>query len=188
MLLPEWILYAGIALIGVLAYFLLGSFYFGAGYQPAPRRVVEQMLSLGRVGAKDLVYDLGAGTGAIVFRAARERGASVIGIEVEPIRVMILRLRRLLGGPRDRVQIRWGNIFEVDLTHATVVAVFLWPGAMTKLRIKFESELPDGARVVSHWHEVPGWSPEAFDRETRVYAYTWKGRATPAPDPPANQP
>jgi hypothetical protein len=174
-------LYA-VSLLGVaiVAYFLYASFAFGAGYQPTPARVVRRMLELAEIHPGDTLYDLGAGTGAIVFSAARSYGARVVGVEVEPIRILILRLRRWWGGPRDRVTIRWGNIFEVDLHSARIVAVFLWPGAMERLRPRLESQLPDGARVVSHWHKVPGWTPEVYDPELRVYLYRWPAAQAPA--------
>jgi hypothetical protein len=175
--LPLILLLAGI--VAVL-YFVFASFLFGAGYQPAPRRVVESMLRAAEVGPSDVVYDLGAGTGAIVFRAARERGAKVLGVEVEPLRVLVMRWRRWVGGPRDRVTLRWGNLFGLDFRPATVVAVFLWPDAMTRLKPLFESQLQDGARVVSHWHPVPGWTAERTDPNTRVYLYRWpQARTTP---------
>jgi SAM-dependent methyltransferase len=161
----------------VVIYFVFGSFAFGAGYQPTYARAVRKMLDVAQVGPTDRLYDLGAGTGAILFRAARERGAYAIGVEIEPLRVLSLKLRRWIGGPRDRVEIRWSNIFETDLHDATVVAVFLWPDAMRRLRSRFESQLPQGARIVSHWHEIPGWTPVAYDRPTRVYFYRWPDSA-----------
>lgn len=163
----------GFAAIVLVVYFVFASFAFGAGYQPTPRAVVARMLDDARVGADDTVYDLGAGTGAIVFRAARARGARVVGVEVDPLRVLILRLRVLFGGPRGRVVIRWGNLYRLDLAPATVVAVFLWPGAMFRLRGRLEADLRPGARVVSHWHPVPGWTAASYDPATRVYLYRW---------------
>ena len=170
--------------VAVVAYFLYASFAFGAGYQPTPVRVVRRMLDLAEIRPGDTLYDLGAGTGAIVFAAARNYGARAVGVEVEPLRILILRLRLWWGGPRDRVTIRWGNIFEVDLHTAQIVAVFLWPGAMERLRPRFESQLPDGARIVSHWHKVPGWTPEVVDADLRVYLYRWPEArdATPTTD------
>jgi SAM-dependent methyltransferase len=183
--LTTWVAWA--LLIGgvAAAYFVFASFVFGAGYEPTPRRAVERMLRYAEVGPNDTVYDLGAGTGAIVFRAARVYRARVVGVEVEPIRVLVLRLRRRLGAFPDRITIRWGNLFRLDFRTATVVTAFLWPGAMERLRSKFEAELPEGARVVSHCHQVPGWTPEQYDRPTDVYLYRWpaaKGR--PGPDAP----
>ena len=172
-----------ILVVGAIAtvYFVFASFVFGAGYQPTSRRAVRKMLELAGVGPSDQVVDLGAGTGAIVFAAARERGASVLAVEIEPIRFLILRARRAMGGPRERVRLHWGNLFEVDLTRATVVTCFLWPGAMGRLRPLFERQLPRGARVVSHWHPIPGWTPTATDRPTHVYAYRWEGSGAPEP-------
>lgn len=160
-----------VAALAVVIYFLFASFVYGAGYQPTPRDVVERMLELASVGPSDTLYDLGAGTGAIVFRAARQRGATAVGVEVEPLRVLVLRLRRALGGPRDRVRVVWGDFDHLDLAPATVVAVFLWPPVMERLKARFENELAAGSRVVSHWHPVAGWRPDAVDRRLRVYLY-----------------
>ncbi|MGI0130778.1 MAG: SAM-dependent methyltransferase [Thermoplasmata archaeon] len=167
----EILLGVGLGLVAVVGYFVFASFAFGAGYQPTPRRSVEAMLRLAEVGPRDTVYDLGAGTGAIVFRAARTYRARVVGVEVEPIRVAILRGRRSLGPFADRITIRWGNFFALDFHHATVVSAFLWPGAMARLRPKLEAELPPNARIVSHCHPIVGWTPEAYDAETDVYLY-----------------
>jgi ribosomal protein L11 methylase PrmA len=174
---------AGIALALAtiaLAYFVFASFWFGAGYQPTPRSAALAMLRYAELSPQDTLYDLGAGTGALVFRAARIYRARVVGVEIEPIRVLILRLRRRLGRDSDRVTIRWGNLFDLNFSEATVVATFLWPGAMARLRPKLEAELRDGARVVSHCHEIPGWTPTARDPATDVYLYRWPdARADP---------
>jgi SAM-dependent methyltransferase len=156
-----------------VAYFVFASFAFGAGYQPTPRRSVEMMLRLAEVGPADTVYDLGAGTGAIVFRAARVYRARVLGVEVEPLRFLILKVRRATGPFSDRIRLRWGNLFNLDFREATVITAFLWPGAMARLRPKFEAELPKGARIVSHCHRVPGWTAERHDPDTDVYLYRW---------------
>jgi SAM-dependent methyltransferase len=164
---------------GAVGYFVFASFAFGAGYEPTPRRAVEMMLRFAEVGPRDTVYDLGAGTGAIVFRAARIYRAHVVGVEVEPLRYLILLLRRSLGPFADRISLRWGNLFDLDFRGATVITAFLWPGAMARLRPKFESELPPGARVVSHCHPVPGWTAEKYDRPTDVYLYRRPEAPTP---------
>jgi len=156
-----------------LAYFVFASFVFGAGYQPTPRRAVEVMLRFGEVGPRDTLYDLGAGTGAIVFRAARTYRARVVGVEVEPIRYLVLVLRRWFGPFSDRITLKWGNLFDLEFRDATVITAFLWPGAMARLRPKLEAELRAGARVVSHCHQMPGWTAAQFDARTEVYLYRW---------------
>ena len=173
-----------LVIAAAVGYFVFASFVFGAGYQPTPRRAVERMLRLAEVSERDTLFDLGAGTGAIVFRAARIYRARVVAVEVEPIRVLILRVRRALGPFSDRITIRWGNLFRLDFREASVVTTFLWPDAMARLRPKFERELGNGARLVSHHHEVPGWVPEVYDPETHVYLYRWPSARRAPRSPP----
>jgi SAM-dependent methyltransferase len=180
----ELALAVGLLILAVgMAYFVFASFLFGAGYEPTPRRAVQTMLRLGEVGPNDKLYDLGAGTGAIVFRAARTYRAHVVGVEVEPLRYLVLKLRRSLGPFADRITLRWGNLFDLEFRDATVITAFLWPGAMARLRPKLEAELPDGARVVSHCHSIPGWTPETHDAATDVYLYRWPAARASAPSP-----
>jgi SAM-dependent methyltransferase len=161
------------AFAGAVAYFWMSSFLFGAGYQGAPRRSVESMLRLADVRPGDRVVELGAGVGAVTFAAARERSAHVLAVEIEPLRWLILRARRAAGPAGDRVEIARVNMYAVDLSTATVVSAFLWPGAMARLRPKFERELAPGARVVSRCHAIPGWLPIEHDREAGVLLYVW---------------
>jgi precorrin-6B methylase 2 len=181
------VLWYGLLLVAlvIVAYFVYASFVFGAGYQPTPRRSVREMLRLAEVGPQDVVYDLGAGTGAIVFRAARTYRAKVVGVEVEPLRFLILTLRRRFGPAADRIELVWGNLFHLDFRPATVVTAFLWPGAMARLRPKLEAELRPGARVVSHCHEIEGWRALVHDERTDVYYYRWPESGTPEPPPDA---
>jgi SAM-dependent methyltransferase len=167
--------------LAVVTYFVYASFAYGAGYQPTPRRSVREMLRLAEVGPNDRVYDLGAGTGAIVFRAARIYRAKVVGVEVEPLRYLILLGRRRFGAAQDRIELVWGNLFRLDFRSATVVTAFLWPGAMERLRPRFEAELQPGTRVVSHCHEIPGWRATVYDRATKVYLYRWPEAGLPIP-------
>ena len=165
----SWVIFAG---VGFTSYFIFASFLYGAGYQPAPPRVVRRMLELGRVGPGDEVYDLGAGTGGLLFQAAEVLGARGVGVEVEPIRYLYLRYRRRRSPARDRIRILRRDLFTVDLTSATVVLAFLWPGAMRRLKEKLKRDLRPGTRVVSYYHRITGWKAAEEDGPLRVYVYT----------------
>ncbi len=167
--------------VAIVAYFVFASFAFGAGYQPTPKSAALEMLRLAELSPRDTLYDLGAGTGALVFRAVRIYRARAVGVEVEPVRFLVLWLRRALRGEGDRIELRWGNLFGLDFRNATVVATFLWPGAMARLRPMLERSLQPGARLVSHCHEVPGWTATAYDPKTDVYLYRWPDAAAPRP-------
>ncbi len=172
---------------GVVAYFWMSSFLVGAGYQGAPRASVDAMFRLAQLSSQDHLFELGAGLGAVTFAAAREKEARVDAVEIEPLRYLLLRLRRATGPAADRIRIRRENMFSVDLAKATVVTAFLWPGAMARLRPKFERELGPGVRVVSRCHRIPGWTPVAYDAAADVLLYVWpesaRGGSPGSPSP-----
>lgn len=174
------------AFAGIVAYFWMSSFLFGAGYQGAPRRSVEAMFRLSGLGPDDYLFELGAGIGTVTFPAAREKYARVLAVEIEPLRYLVLRIRRVLGPAADRIEIRRENMYDVDLHDATVVSAFLWPGAMARLRPKFERELRPGTRIVSRCHKIPGWTPIEYDAAADVLFYRWPDSAPEAerPSPP----
>jgi SAM-dependent methyltransferase len=124
-----------------------------------PLAVVNEMLRLADVTASDVVYDLGSGDGRILIAAARDRGARGVGLEIDPALVAqsAERARRL--GLADRLSFRQQDLFEADLTPATVVTLYLSPDLNRRLRPKLLSELRPGARIVSHNVDMGDWAP-----------------------------
>ena len=124
-----------------------------------PLAVVNEMLRLADVTASDVVYDLGSGDGRILIAAARDRGARGVGLEIDPALVAqsAERARRL--GLADRLSFRQQDLFEADLTPATVVTLYLSPDLNRRLRPKLLSELRPGARIVSHSFDMGDWAP-----------------------------
>lgn len=124
-----------------------------------PLTVVNEMLRLADVTASDVVYDLGSGDGRILIAAARDRGARGVGLEIDPVLVAqsTERARRL--GLADRLSFRQQDLFEADLTPATVVTLYLSPDLNRRLRPKLLSELRPGARIVSHNFDMGDWAP-----------------------------
>jgi SAM-dependent methyltransferase len=124
-----------------------------------PLTVVNEMLRLADVTASDVVYDLGSGDGRILIAAARDRGARGVGLEINPVLVAqsTERARRL--GLADRLSFRQQDLFEADLTPATVVTLYLSPDLNRRLRPKLLSELRPGARIVSHNFDMGDWAP-----------------------------
>jgi len=131
-----------------------------APYVPTADEVVAEMLRGARVGPNDVVYDLGSGDGRIVIAAARDFGARAVGIELDPALVQQSRERALAAGVGDRVTFVWKDIFEADLSPATVVTVYLFPEVNARLLPKFRRELRPGTRVVSHQYPIGDWVPD----------------------------
>lgn len=124
-----------------------------------PLVVVNEMLRLADVTASDVAYDLGSGDGRILIAAARDRGARGVGLEIDPALVAqsTERARRL--GLADRLTFRQQDLFEADLTPATVVTLYLSPELNHRLRPKLLRELRPGARIVSHRFDMGDWVP-----------------------------
>lgn len=129
-------------------------------YVPTPYKVVEAMLEVADVGPQDTVYDLGSGDGRIVISAARDRGATGIGVEIDPTYIDMARLNAAADGVMDKVTFVQADLFEIDFTDATVVALYLSPELNLKLRSTLLDELQPGTRIVSHEFAMGDWKPK----------------------------
>jgi predicted RNA methylase len=124
-----------------------------------PEHVARKMLELAKVGPDDVVYDLGAGDGRIIIMAAKEFGARAVGVEIRKDLYEQIVRRVKLDGLEGRVRVINGDFFQVNISEASVVTLYLLTTVNEKLRPKLERELRVGTRVVSHDFEVPGWRP-----------------------------
>jgi tRNA G37 N-methylase Trm5 len=143
-------------------------------YVPTPEAVVEAMLQVANVGKDDIVYDLGCGDGRIPVTAAKKYGARGIGIDIDPQRIAEANENVKKNNVGDRVKIVQGDLFQQDLSQATVVTLYLLPSLNVKLMPKLMKELKPGTRVVSHAFDMGDWKPEKeIDVEGRkVYYWT----------------
>ncbi len=133
-------------------------------YVPTPEVVVDRMLQLANVGPDDVVYDLGCGDGRIVLQAlAKYNVKKAVGIEIREDLVKVARSKINELSLGSRAQILHGDMFEVDLSEATVVTLFLLTSVNNMLKPKLEKELRRGSRVVSHEFEIHGWAPSKVE-------------------------
>ncbi|HLV68656.1 MAG TPA: class I SAM-dependent methyltransferase [Polyangiaceae bacterium] len=133
-------------------------------YEPSEPEVVSAMLRLADVGPEDVVYDLGCGDGRIVIAAVKERGARGVCVDIDPERIRESRENARRAGVENRITFLEQDLFETDIGDATVVMLFLWPEVNLRLRPKLLRELPAGARVVSHMHDMGDWKPDSVTR------------------------
>lgn len=129
----------------------------GGPYVPTPNMVVDQMLSLAKVGAKDHVIDLGSGDGVIVLTAAHQLKASGYGVDIDEVLVQSSNQRAKNLGLADRVKFEVLDIFKADVSKATVVTLYLLPDMMRALLPKLFRELQPGTRIVSHDYHFDSW-------------------------------
>jgi len=132
----------------------------GGPYVPTPWPVVDQMLRMGSIGARDFVMDLGCGDGRLVVEAARRHGARGLGIDIDPELVQLAteNAMREKVGSLARFEVR--DIFATDVSDATVLTLYLLPEMMARLQPRLLSMLRPGARIVSHDYTFRDWRPD----------------------------
>jgi len=128
---------------------------------PTPQELVEKMLDMAKVTPQDIVIDLGSGDGRNVIAAAK-RGARAFGFEFNPDMVALARRKAQEAGVADRATFIEGDMYEADISKATVLALFLLPSNLDKLAPKFLALRP-GTRMVNNTFQVTGWDADASE-------------------------
>jgi SAM-dependent methyltransferase len=142
-------------------------------YPPSSPEAVTAMLKLAAVTKSDVVYDLGSGDGRIPIAAARTYGARAVGIELNPALVKEARDKAQAESVGDRVRFVQQDLFEADISEATVVTMYLLPSINVKLLPKLNRELKPGTRVVSQSFDLGGPKPRATIDVAGRPIYLW---------------
>ncbi|MBD2213193.1 class I SAM-dependent methyltransferase [Nostoc linckia FACHB-104] len=142
-------------------------------YVPTPQPVVDAMLKLAKVNGNDLIYDLGSGDGRIPITAAQKYGARGVGIDIDPQRVQEAKQNLQSAKVGDRVEFRQQDLFQTDLSKASVVTLYLLPDINLKLRPKLLQELKPGTRIVSHAFDMGDWKPQQVQEVDGKTIYLW---------------
>lgn len=143
-------------------------------FTPTRQAVADAMLKLAHVTRDDVVYDLGSGDGRIVMLAAQKYGARAVGVEIDHHLVEVSREIAKDGAVADRTTFIEGDLFDTDISPATVVTLYLSEAVNARLEPKLRRELHKGARIVSHQFHIGEWAPDdslVVDGET-LYLWT----------------
>lgn len=148
-------------------------------YVPTPTEVVSTMLELAEPTPRDSLYDLGSGDGRIVITAAERYGTPGVGVELDSGRVATARQSARDAGVEDLVRFIHGDLFDVNVSGASVVTLYLLPSVNRKLRPRLLRQLDAGSRVVSHDFDMGAWSPDSVVRVPeneggRATVYFWR--------------
>lgn len=144
-------------------------------FVPTPNAIVAAMLRMAAVTKADTVYDLGCGDGRIVITAAQRYGAHGVGIDIDPDRIAEATGNVHQARVGDLVKIINADLFEADISEATVVTLYLLTELNRKVRPKLLRELRPGTRVVSHAFSMGGdWEPERRENVEGTTVYLWR--------------
>lgn len=148
---------------------------------PTPKAITNGMLDFAELKPGQIVYDLGAGDGRVLLAAERrEPKIRAIGYEGAIGVWLLSKFRMWLRG--SKVEMRCADFMKnVDFSDADVIFTYLSIESMKKLKPKFDLQLKNGARVVTHAFRVPGMQPEKerlvtmpMGRGSHIYSYIWK--------------
>lgn len=143
-------------------------------YVPTPLEVVERMLTMAKVTSQDYLIDLGSGDGRIVVTAAKKFGARGFGVDLNPVRVSEAKENARKNGVTDKVAFFQRNLFETDLSQATVITMYLLPQVNLELRPRL-LDLKPGTRLVSHDFDMNEWKADQHVRLVAADKYSGAG-------------
>ena len=138
------------------------------------KRIARMQCKLAKIGKNDIVYDLGCGDGTLLLTAAKEFGAPGVGIEIDPLRFWIARIRMFMNGASGSIKIIRKNFFEVNTSDATVVVMYLIPKTLNRMKPKLIKELQPGTRIVTFVYKID-LPMIASDLKNEVYVFEVPG-------------
>jgi predicted RNA methylase len=142
-------------------------------FVPTPQEVVDAMLKMAKVGANDVIYDLGSGDGRIPITAAKTYGARGVGIDIDPQRIREANANAQREMVTDKVRFLNQDLFTTDISEATVVTLYLLPSLNLKLLPKLNRELKPGTRIVSHAFDMGDAKPVQTENINGRTIYFW---------------
>ena len=134
------------------------------------KKTALAICKLAKIKKGDLVYDLGCGDGTALITAAKEFGAKGVGIEIDPFRYWISRIRFQRNNLSNSLRIVRDNFFNQNIKDADVIIVYLIPKTLERLLPKFKEELKKGTRIVSFVYEI-NLPLKAYDKENKLRLY-----------------
>ncbi len=119
------------------------------------------MLHRAQVSLDDVVYDLGSGDGRILSVAVEEFGAKqAVGYEIREDLCSIATKRVQESSLEERIRIINDDLFDADLSDASVITMYLGSETNELLRPKLEKWAKLDTRVVSYLFPIYSWQAE----------------------------
>lgn len=125
-----------------------------APFWKTSKKIARKIGELAKINSKDIVYELGSGDATTLLVLSKEFGAKCIGVEIDPMRHLIAKLKKKLNGNPTNLNLVKNNFFNVDLSDATIIYVYLVPKALQRLMPKFKKELKTGTKIISYRYQI----------------------------------
>ena len=135
-------------------------------YFPTQSTDIDLILKALDLKKSDILYDLGAGDGKVILAAVQKYPCVVKGVEIHPLLVAIMHIRRLMSPQKNNIQVIWQSLFRLDISDATVIYLYVGPYFMKQIMNKIIKDHPPKLRrIVSYWYDfqldaAPQWLPK----------------------------
>lgn len=146
---------------------------------PTPQAAVDKMLDMAAIKPGDMLIDLGSGDGRIPITAAKIYGARALGVDLDAKLVADSQAAAARENVADKVSFRVQDLFETDLSGASVVSLFLSHSINMKLMPRLKALKP-GTRIVSYGFAMGDWEPDRTERVNGRNVYLWVVRESAA--------
>lgn len=168
-----WIVISLLSVMVILsALWMIVPAFYGPPSVPTRMNRIRKALQLANLQPGETVYDLGAGDGRVLLIAASEFHANAVGVEVGPVQCLLIKLRALRSGQTDKIRVKWGSYFKVDLKDADVAFIYATSKETTKLMGHLKNQMKPGSRLVSISADFPEWEPTTIDELELIFLYT----------------
>jgi len=169
-----WIIIIYLFLIIIFLLLLLSMFWPPdspwAPWWRTNRKIALAACRLAGITSRDIVYELGSGDATLLLVAAKKFKAKGIGIEIDPLRAFVSTLMMRINKIQKKVKIIRKNFYDVDISNASVIFVYLVPRVLKKLKLKFLQELKPGTIIVSYKYKIE-LPLRSCDKENSLYLY-----------------
>jgi histone methylation protein DOT1 len=161
--------FVALFIIGVLWIFIPA--LYGLPPIPTRRDRIRAALKLVNLQPDEVLYDLGAGDGRVLFIAAREFNAKAVGIEIGPVQCALIWLHVVASGYGNKIQVKWGNYLKEDLSKVDVAFIYATSKEVIRLAPHLEAQMKPGSSVVSISADFPEWQPVTMDDHNLIFVY-----------------
>lgn len=141
---------------------------FEAPWFPTRKKDFDRIAKLAELRPGMLFYDLGSGSGEMLFYLSKKYNVNCIGIEISPLLFLYSKIKSLF---YNKVKIKYGNLYKHNISEADVVYVFLLPKVYSELKNKIDKELKKGAKLILSCWPFNSWKPNKINKKENAITY-----------------
>ena len=155
----------------VLAGMVILPVFFGAPWHPLLPGTIRRILRFADIRPGETICDLGCGEGRVLITSAKEFSTRAIGVEIDPLKVVMARLLARINGVDNKVSIIRGKLFDFDPGSADVLYLYLTHQAVDRLFPEILKKLKPSVRIVSYRFCLRGMTPKKGSEDKTLFLY-----------------